>query len=235
MKRWPVCVLGLVASLAAQDGALADYRAGRFAAAHAALAAALAERGAAAPPELRANTALAALRLLREGDAEAAARPLLAAAEPEWRARGEQLLGFAAWLRTDRAVAAARLPDAEPMAWELAVRSAEAAWQHWRRAAAALPAEVAMVRNVERAWQRLTEVRAARDAATARTQQEPAPPPPEPAAAEPPAPAPAEVATAPLSAAELQRLRERLLQKQREKQRLRLVPPTDAVVGERTW
>jgi hypothetical protein len=224
----------LLAALRAQGSAAADYAAGRFEAARAALAAELAARGPAAPPDLRGNLALAALRVQRTGEAEAAAQPLADADQPVWRQRGEFLLGLCAWQRADQAILAAQLPDAEPMAFEFAVRSVEAAWHHWRRAAAIAPGDPAAARNAERAWRRLAEVRAARDAATSRPRPEPAPPPPPAIPAGPPEATRPELTTGTLSAAELARLRQRLQQKEREKQRLRLLP-LGAVAGERDW
>ncbi|MBX3463779.1 MAG: hypothetical protein KF830_11455 [Planctomycetes bacterium] len=222
----------LAARMPAQDGE-ADYRAGRYEAAFAAFAAAAAE--AQAPAERRANLALAALRLRRPGDAAAAARSLLDEGDAAWHAPGEFLLGLAAWQRAEQAAAAAQLADAEPMAWDLAVRSAEAAWAHWCRAAAGEREPGPARRNAERAWRRLQELRAARTAAAARVEPEPAPPP-GPTEPEAPATARPDVARGELSAEELERLRQRLLAKEREKQRLRLLGAgAGATVGEREW
>ena len=235
------CVLG-AALASAQDptgspaasaeDAHAAYADGRYEAARELWQRRLEQLGDAAPPELRANAALAALRMHRPADAERAARPLLSHDDPSWRARGAFLFGLAAWQRADTAVAAAGLPDAEPMAWDLAVRHLDEAWRHWRAAAAGAPGDARAVRNAERAWRRLAEVQQRRDQAQRAAQREP-PPPPEPAdASEAVRP---DVASEALSAAELRRLRERLQQNERDKRRVRLLPPPGAVVGERDW
>jgi hypothetical protein len=225
------------AAVAQQAAAVDDYRAGRHEAARAAFAAELSALGAAAPAELRADLALAALRVQRTGEAEAACRPLLDHPESAWRARGEFLLGLAAWQRSDRAVAAASLPDAEPMAWDLAVRATASAFAHWCRAAALQPDDLAARRNAERAQRRLVEQQQARDLAVQQRRSKQAPEPPPPADT----PGPAEqvqpaLVQQPLSAAELQRLRQQLWQLEQTKQRLRQSQQRDAArAGERDW
>ena len=88
-------LLGLAALQAPGDAApdrfaagVAAYRAGRYEEAHAGFSAELAAHEAFAPAELRTNLAMAALRVQRTGDAEAAARPLLESASVEDRAWG---------------------------------------------------------------------------------------------------------------------------------------------------
>lgn len=238
--RTSFAALWLCAATAAAQApqAVADYRAGRFEAARAAFAAELATRAGDSAPELRADLALASLRVQRTGDAEAAARPLLEHPEVAWRARGEFLLALAAWQRADRAVAAARLVDAEPMAWDLAVRAGEAAFEHWRRAAELQPRDLAARRNGERALRRLVELRRARDqqAQERAAKSEPEPPPPTPEAPGPAEVVPPRLAVQPLSAAELERLRQRLRQREQEKQRLRQdAQRASATAGERDW
>lgn len=220
-----------VAGAAAE--ARAAYVAARYDAALALWQQRLEQLGDAAPPELRANTALAALRTHRPADAERAARPLLSHDDVQWRARGAFLFGLAAWQRADTAVAAAELPDAEPMAWDLAVRHLDEAWRHWRAAAGGVPRDERAVRNAERAWRRLADVQQRRERAQRQARREPPPPPPEPT--DPGEAAPPELAVQALSAAELQRLRERLQRNERDKRRVRLLPPPGAVVGERDW
>lgn len=237
--RVGIALLGTVAMALGQDpAAVADYRAGRFDAAHAAFSAEVVARGSAAPAELRADTALAALRLRRAGEAELAAQPLLAHQDPLWRGRGEFLLALAAWQRAERAIAAAGLADAEPMAWDLAVHAAEQAFQHWCRAAVLLPLDLAARRNAERVQRRLAELRRMSELAAAqrtrRSEPEPPPPPPD-------APGPAEAATPelvqqPLSAAALARLRAQLRRQELAKQQLRQTAQRrSAVAGERDW
>lgn len=232
-------VLGLAALAAAQDPqGVADYRAGRYDAAHAAFVAEAAALGADVPPTLRYDLALAALRVQRTGDAEAAASPLLEHPDPAWRARGSFVLGLCAWQRTDRAVAAARLQDAEPMAWQLAVRAGEAALAHWCRAVELQPADHAARRNAERAQRRLAELRAAAEADAKRrtAKSEPEPPPPLPDAPGPAEAARPEVVTQPLSANEVAQLLQRLREQQAQKQRLRQTAQRQSgTAGERDW
>jgi hypothetical protein len=131
------------------------------------------------------------------------------------------------------------LQDAEPMAWDLALRAAEGAAASWRRCAEHA-GELAAVarRNGERALRRLAELRARKAAAEQQrqSQKEQAPPPEVP----PPSPetelAAPDLATAELAPAEVARLRQRLQQKEREKRGSRLAAQRDAaVVGERGW
>ena len=79
MMRSLSLLLPLVAALPAQQAssALDDYRGGRHRAAFDVFQAELLAGGERAPLELRWNTALAALRLQRPADAEAAITPLL--------------------------------------------------------------------------------------------------------------------------------------------------------------
>ena len=218
---------------------VAAWRAGRYEEARVAFAEELAARGAGAPAELRANLAMAALRVQRTQDAEAAARPLLESALSDDRALGEFLCALAAFQRGERAAAAARLPDAEPMAWESAVRSVAAAISGWCRAAELRPGWPEALRNAERAVRALAQLERERAAAAPREPKRTEPVPPEP----PPGPATPsteevrpDLVQATLSAAELERLRQRLQQKQREKRSARFVEPRNAqVAGERDW
>lgn len=234
-----IAAIGLASAAGAQrDAARADYRAGRFEAARAAFAAELAEHGAEPPPELRFDLALAALRVQRTAEAESVCRPLLQHAEAVWRARAEFVLGLAAWQRSDRAAAAAQLPDPEPMAWDLAVRATEAAFAHWCRAALLQSDDPAARRNAERAQIRLREQQQARDQAAREraSKREPEPPPPAPAAGGTTETVTPQLAQQPLTDAEVQRLRERLQSLERDKRRLRQAEQRHTVeVGERDW
>jgi len=218
---------------------VAAYRAGRWEDARVAFAAELAAHGAGAPAALRVNLAMAALRVQRTQDAEAAARPLLESAVIDDRAWGEFLGALASFQRGERAAAAARLPDAEPMAWETAVRSAAAAVQGWCRAAELRPGWPEALRNAERAVRRLAALQRERAAAAPATPKrtEPVPPEPPPQAAQPSTEeVQPDLVQATLSQAELERLRQRLRQKDREKRSARLLQPRRALVaGERDW
>jgi len=219
------------------EKALADYRAGRYQAAFDAFRHQLDARGEQAPAELRLDAALAALRLSRTRDAEQALQPLVDAPPPAFAADVRFLQGRIAWQRAERAAAAARLADAEPMAWTMATRSLQRAHEHFVAAAHARDDWPAACRNAERALRRLTEVERERDAAAApgaKQERLPEPPPPQPGSD------PEEVApvlqAAPLSAAELRLLQQRVLQQQRDKLRQRADEQRAATTaGERDW
>jgi hypothetical protein len=205
--------------------ALADYRAGRFAEAFAGFQALLAAAGDQPPPELLANVALAALRLQRSGDAEAPARLLRQHARAGERALGAFLLGHAAMLRCERAEAAARLQDAEPMAFDAALSAARAAVEHWLAADAEQGGWPAALRNAER---NKPPPKREPDRPEAKPQPQPDQPPQE---QDP------ELTTARLSPVEVGKLLERLEQKQREKRiaRLQQQQSAAATAGERDW
>jgi hypothetical protein len=217
--------------------ALADYRAGRYEAAFTSFRQELEARGDGAPAELRLDGALAALRLSRTRDAEALLQPLLDSPSPHHLADVLFLQGQIAWQRAERAIAAARLADAEPMAWTMATTSLQRAHGHFVEAARARQDWPAACRNAERALHRQREVERERDATAApdaKQENAPDPPPPQPGTD------PEEVAptlqAAPLSAAELRRLQERVLQQQRDKLRQRADQQHAATTaGERDW
>ena len=218
--------------------ALADYRAQRYEAALAGFTAVLQAEGEGADAALRCDVALAALRLRRPADAEAAARPLLDHDDAGERAWGEFLLGQAAMQRADVAAAAARLPDAEPMAWQAAVTSAERAFAHWCRAAQRPGGWPQAQRNAERAFHALAELRKQRDAARPDPKKEDAPPPP------PPSPTDAQtfeqqlpdLSVPPLSPQQLAELAQKLARKEKEKRGSRTAAQqTQAGAGGRGW
>jgi hypothetical protein len=220
---------------AAHDEAVAAYRSGRFDAAHAAFAALLA--GAVDPsPELLHDAALAALRVHRHADADAAAARL-AGTEP---AASAFLRGHAAWLACERAAAAARLVDAEPGAFETARQKASAAAGHWQDAAAARAPWPEAIRNAERALRRDGALRREQEAAARRRpppKQEPDPPAPPAAKPEQePLPEPPGMTRTELSPEQVAKVLERLQQKENEKRRSRLAEQrAAAAVGERGW
>lgn len=245
-------LLLLLAALPVQDpssaapadpfaAAVADYRAGRFAAALAGFQALLSAGAEAPTPELLANTALAALRLQRSGDAEAPAKLLRQHADAAERALGAFLLGHAAYLRCQRAEAAAKLQDAEPGAYDAALRAAGAAIELWLTADSERGGWPAAVRNAERAAHKRAELEALRAAAERDKpppKREPDRPEPkrQPDPAQPPEQQDPEQVTARLSPADVARLLERLQQKEREKRLARTQQQAaSAPAGERDW
>jgi hypothetical protein len=237
-----IVLLCLLGTLAAQEpAALADYRAGRYQAAYTAFARELGSAGTTATPELRFDTALAALRLQRAGDAAAAVEPLLTASDPAVRAEAEFVTAMSQYQRGELAAAAAQLPDAEPLAWTLALRAMQQAIDGFLRADAARAGWPAAVRNAERAARRRQEferLRGQQEDAKAKQERAPEPQPqPERPAGEPEAEpdAPASVLDR-LSPAELAALLERGHKRDRQKRRERqAVPAGGARVGERDW
>ena len=208
------------ASAGAFAPALQAYRAEDYQRSFERFAAMVQRDGEGAAPQARLNAALSALRLLRSRDAEELVAPL---ADVEgWRADAAFVLGFAARQHGERAVAAARLPDAEPMAWAMASRAFQRSELQFRAVVRVRPDWGAAVRNLERTLRRRAEVEAERDAATPKTaKQEPAPAP-EPEL-ELPTAAPEvvipDVANSQLSAEELTQLQRRVRAQQREKVR----------------
>lgn len=235
----------LVASLAAQGTAafaagVADYRAGRYPAAFAAFEREFAAAGETAPAVLRWNLALAALRVQRSSDAEAAVTPWLQDGDPGRRADAEFVLAMASFQRAERAAMAAQLPDAEPMAWAMAVAAMERALAGFLRGAQTRGSWPEAERNAARARARLAELQRLRDAARPDTHKQEAPPPPPPPPNRPPEPvpddAPPGLVEEPLRAAELAAVWARIEQKEREKRtqrRDRQLRATTA--GERGW
>lgn len=244
MIRAVSCALLVAAAVAAQAApgharALADYRAGRFQAAHEGFAALLAAQGDAAPPALRWNAALAALRVQRSGDAEAAIEPWRSSADAHERADGEFVFGLASVQRAERAAAAARLPDAEPMAWTMATQAMERAFASFVLAATLRGGWPEARRNAERAQRALAGLVRERDASRTpdKKQENPLPPePPPPAATQEPEEAAPEPVVAALTPAEVAQLLQRLEQKDREKRTVRRAAArASTVAGERAW
>lgn len=248
-----LCALALAFGPAAQDAAapqdpgavfargLAAYRAGRFQEAHDAFQAALLSRGDAAPDELRWNAALAALRVLRTSDAEGALRPLLQHDDEGWRADAEFGLALAAHQRAERAVLAAQLADAEPLAWTMALRAMQQAIDGFARADRLRGRWPAAARNAERATRRLAELERLRDAqqppaAKQTPEPEPEPPPPPSPDGQSPEEQVPELPEQGLEAAEVTQLLQRLRQQEQKKRTLRQSQPRPAAApGERDW
>jgi hypothetical protein len=253
MRSWAGCSLWLAALLPGQAPdrfatAVADYRAGRYDAAFHGFQAELAAQGENATDELRWNTALAALRAQRSGDAEAALAPWLdasagervAGAGPtgERRADAEFVTAMACCQRAERAAAAAQLPDAEPTAWTMAVQAMTRAIAAFERAVQQRGTWPEASRNRDRAKARLDELREMqkRAAPTAKQEQPPEPQPP-PQQPEPtPEETPADLAVEPLAQQELAELVRRIAKKDQTKRALRQERQRAAVTaGDRGW
>ena len=228
------------------EAGLQAYRDGDYERAFAVFTALLERGDAAAPVELRLNAALCALRLSRSRDAEELVAPLtsnMGAASRERRAHAAFVLGLAARQHGERAVAAAKLPDAEPMAWVMASRGLQQSELHFRAAVQLRPEWGEAVRNLERTMQRRAVVEAERAAAQPKQSKQEQAPAPEPEVALPepdPDASPEEVVpeweTAALSADELQQLRQRVHDQQKQKVRGRQVrPDRSRARGERDW
>lgn len=211
--------------------ALQALRAGEYEAAQRSFAEQLARGD--ADPALRSNLALAALARQRTADAEAAARPLLAQTDPRERCEGEFLLGMAALQRGEQAALAAALPDAEPMAWRAAILAGERALQAFLAAAQRPDGWPAALRNAERSWLRLQAWQRASAAQANQSRREPTPPPQPKSSGELAEQLP-EVTMPPMTQADLQALREKLLAKDREKRAQRSARQVPAG-GERGW
>lgn len=219
------CCLALAAQRPAGDdarvaAAVVDYRGGRYERALEVFVDELRQRGADAPAQLRLNAALCELRLLRSRDAEQWVAPLID--DDRFGADAAFALGLASFQHAERAVAAARLADAEPMAWAMATRAIQRAELLFGRAVELRPEWPEAVRNLERVLRRRSQIEAERDAAVppdAKQEQAPEqPPPPEPERDEqPPEVVVPEVAQRELSALELAELQRRVAARQRDK------------------
>ncbi|MFT4840972.1 MAG: hypothetical protein ACI8UD_001216 [Planctomycetota bacterium] len=219
--------------------AVADYRAGKFGAALASLQAELAVRGDEAAPEVRLNASLCALRLLHSRDAEELIAPL--ADDEQWGPEAAFVLGLASSQHAERALVAAKLVDAEPMAWGMASRAVQGAELQFRRAVSLKPDWPEAVRNLERTIRRRAEIEADRAAATApdaKKEDAPKPEPDQPPKNQDQAPEVVipEIAVAELTAKELTELQQRVRDQQRQKvtgrqQRSR----TGSTSGDRDW
>jgi len=248
-----VAALGLCSLAPMQDpapsreesfaAALADYRAGRFEKALAAFREQLAkpadEAATNIEAELRLNASLCALRLLHSRDAEELVAPLVD--EEAWEADACFVLGLASSQHGERAVVAAKLADAEPMAWAMASRAMQSAEMQFRRVVTLRPDDARAVRNLERTMRRRAEVEAERAAAQppdAKKEDAPKPEPPKPKPDEQPTEEVVipEVATLQLTPKELAALQQRVREQQNKKVRGRQQRSQQrAGAGERDW
>ncbi|MCR9247834.1 MAG: hypothetical protein NXI31_22630 [bacterium] len=218
--------------------AVAAYRAARYADALAGFRQCLASSESAPSVELLGNLALAALRERRPADAEPAARKLRELGDADDRALAEFLLGQARFERATLAELAARLPDAEPTAWQQGVDEAQRALEHFQAALRGRGGDwPEALRNAERASRKVAELRVERDAAEQKVQKEqvPQPEPPPPSAEADEQESPPEIAREPLSGPEIARVLARLAAQEREKQQLRRSAARSRSVGQRDW
>ena len=202
------------------EAGLAAYRAGEHERAFEFFSALLAGAAPERAREVRLNAGLSALRLLRSRDAEELVAPLVD--DARFGADAAFLLGLAARQHGERAVVAARLPDAEPMAWVMASRAMQRSELQFREAVRLRPEWAEAVRNLERTLRRRVEVEAEREAAAPKEAKQEDAPEPEPQLTPPRPDAPPDVvipemAAAELSPAALAQLQRRVREQQRAK------------------
>jgi hypothetical protein len=198
------------------------YEAGRFEEAHAAFL----EAGDDVTPAALYNRALAALAVGELRDAADVAERAAAEGEADVAARALFLRGNVAFARCELAEKQAATLEAEPFAFDIAIRFGESARNHWRDAAMTREDWPAARRNVERALLKImTLERKKREAERRREKRsEPKPEPkplPEPGKEEVEDEPEADGAIAELTPEEVLRLFERLDRKEREKVELR--------------
>lgn len=252
-RSTPFVALLLLAACSDVGDGVRAYRAGNFEEAHAAFAAAEERAGDGASAALLYDRSLAALRV-GELDAAESAAVRAADRDPDFAGRRDFLLGNVSFARCELAETQANSPEAEPFAFDVAIRYGEAARDAWGAAAASRNDWPEARRNVERALLKIADLRrqqAARDpnskkAPDAPTPPRPAPPTPPPTptagpdAEQPPdAPGPGADGTpdaepgavvAELTPEQVRRLFETLAAKEREKldvrrERRRTQPP----------
>jgi hypothetical protein len=175
-----ISVLVLFLAGCGGDGAGADaYREGRFEDAFAELSGAVEEEGDDASATLHYNRALAALRVGEPRVAEQAAEEAARRGGEEFEARREFVLGNAAFAQALIAERQADTPEAEPFAFDVAIRYAERARDSWSLAVVGGTDRDRAARNVERALLKLTELREKKAAAEERNRPR-TPPRPDP-------------------------------------------------------
>ncbi|MEQ8763724.1 MAG: hypothetical protein RL885_07350 [Planctomycetota bacterium] len=177
------------------------------------------------PPELLTNMALAALASGRWTDAEIAAERLVVA-DAALAPLREFLQANARYGRAKQAELRADLPEAEPFAYDLAIRLMQQAKSGWIRAHLGEGEWPAARRNAERAELASSQLELKKqkklEEQKKKTERDPPPEKPEP---EEPEPEKEEIeldaAVAELPVEDVRRLIERLAQKEREKRALR--------------
>jgi hypothetical protein len=198
------------------------YAAGRFAEAHDAFVAA----GDDVAPAALVNRAMAGLRAGRLRDAADVLARAIEAGDREVAARATFLRGNVAFAQCELAEKQANTLEAEPFAFDISIRYAQAARDHWREAAMTRDDWPAARRNVERALLKLyTLERKKREAERRRERKTEKEPKPEPV----PEPPPEDVtektekdpAVAALGSEQVLALFQRLAEKEKEKRELR--------------
>jgi hypothetical protein len=137
-----------------------------FVAAAAAFAEAIAEAGENAPPEWRYDHALASFAAGKLEDAEASAQRAAAVGSEGLRQQALHLLGCVEWKRAEAAAAMAAQVEAEPFLFDQAIERVSKARACWIDAATGDAPRPESVRNAERALlllQRLREQKAEKD------------------------------------------------------------------------
>lgn len=184
----------------------------------------------AATPQLLLNQAFAALRCREMEQAEWAAEKAAARGGPAWYRLRDFVHGNAHWLRCLESEAETTLIDPDPSSFDRALEHAGNALTAWRRAALGDQDWPGARRNVERALRIIEDLEARREEALKkRSGQDQPPPPPPPETTDDPESEESEEADqpeqqaslTPLSAAELERLLQRLAIKDMEKRELR--------------
>ncbi len=137
-----------------------------YAAAAAAFAEAIAEAGDDAPAEWRYDHALAAFAMGALDAAQASADRAAAQGGADLRRRSLHLLGSIEWKRAEAAAAMAAQVEAEPFLFDQAIERVMQARAHWIDAATSEAPRLESIRNAERALlllQRLREQKAEKD------------------------------------------------------------------------
>jgi hypothetical protein len=212
------------------DEGLSAFDAGRFEEAHEAFVRAEEEAGGDASAVLLYDRALAALLAGDPRDAEEAAARAAARGGEEFASRCDFLRGCAAFARSGVAAEQARGPEAEPFAFDVAVRYAEGARDFFLRAATSRSDWPEARRNHERVVLAIEALRREKAEAeqkrerVARPEPRPEPDlPPPPDETGPPEEADPETGAmeTELAPAQVRRLLSRLMEKEREKLALR--------------
>jgi len=245
-------LLSLLTFAGAGDDAVergaAAFHAGRGEEALAEFQRAVHELGDSAPTELHYDVALAALQCGQPAVAEAAAEQAVARGGGSFVARRAFVRGSAAFHEAELAAAEAALPDADPTAFDRAIRGVESARDAWRSAATSRDDWPQARRNVERASKRLLELARAKaerqrkhEAGAGRSVVLEPPREPERAPEASNAPAPAVAPEVDLTPSQIERLLEVLARDEEAKRELRRArraarpPPSPSAPSERDW
>jgi hypothetical protein len=242
VRKTPVVVLllGLAVLACGGGGEGFDlYRQGKFEEAHASFRAECEAAGDDAGPALFFNRALAALQCGMLSDAEAALEQAADTADDELRPRLEFLRGNTAFARCELAERQAATVEAEPFAFEIAIRLGEKARDHFIRAAMSRADWPEARRNVERTQLALERLRGQKREAERKRDPRSRPEPkplPSPGRNGPEPEPPPEGRITELSPGEVRALFERLAKKEREKRKVREAHREERMASvERDW